>query len=598
MALIDKLTAIGDAIRAKTGQSGTLTLPQMAQAINDLSAGFENEVTFGAVNYTAQAYLTDSANYVANDFTASVAWDYASTTTRHDLPNAQTITLPTGASVLYVCDSVTGRTVKAVASGASYALKNLIPNRTYFVLILDASGDLLKACRFKATGALRMIDANYGSDGLGTFNIRDIGGWSCDGGTIAYGKIFRGSQLNSIYTARTLNAGEKAVFKDFLGIRDDIDLRNATETAGQDRTPGTADDFTSSALGEDVDYLHVAVSPYTTGVKLSDATQTDYYKTLIKRVVFDVVNGKPCYIHCSEGADRTGTLICLIEALCGVSQTDLDRDYELTSLAQNRLRQRTGDNWKGLMNYINGLQGTSFRDKVLYYALQAGVTIDEVNALRQHLIDGTPETIINPFTAVYSITAATSTHTHISNNATTITEGDSYTATITADTDYAANVTVTMGGTDITSTAYSNGTISIVSVTGNLVITVTESYTGNLFDASAATLNARIRSNGETTSASSGQLVTDFIPVTSTDILHIISDKAQNTNTYTGMISLRDSSKAQLAQYGTSNSKWTWGTDYKEGRYNIAGLNLSNVAYVRLCVAYTDITKIVIQLNT
>lgn len=63
-----------------------------------------------------------------------------------------------------------------------------------------------------------------------------------------------------------------------------------------------------------------------------------------------------------------------------------------------------------------------------------------------------------------------------SNTAASVTEGGSYSGTITASAGYTltgATVSITMGGTDITGTAYSNGTISIASVTGALVITVT-----------------------------------------------------------------------------------------------------------------------------
>lgn len=63
-----------------------------------------------------------------------------------------------------------------------------------------------------------------------------------------------------------------------------------------------------------------------------------------------------------------------------------------------------------------------------------------------------------------------------SNSANSVTEGGSYSGTITASAGYmmtGATVSITMGGTDITGTAYSNGTISIASVTGALVITVT-----------------------------------------------------------------------------------------------------------------------------
>lgn len=54
-------------------------------------------------------------------------------------------------------------------------------------------------------------------------------------------------------------------------------------------------------------------------------------------------------------------------------------------------------------------------------------------------------------------------------------KGSAYSATITASTGYVmtgATVSITMGGTDITATAYSNGTITIAAVTGALVITI------------------------------------------------------------------------------------------------------------------------------
>lgn len=76
----------------------------------------------------------------------------------------------------------------------------------------------------------------------------------------------------------------------------------------------------------------------------------------------------------------------------------------------------------------------------------------------------------------------TNTLSHITNSnvATQVREELSYTATLTADTDYTIDsVTITMGGVDITSTAYNSGTgaISIASVTGEVVITASASLT-------------------------------------------------------------------------------------------------------------------------
>lgn len=82
---------------------------------------------------------------------------------------------------------------------------------------------------------------------------------------------------------------------------------------------------------------------------------------------------------------------------------------------------------------------------------------------------GTVEPTPNTYTITNTLSNATN-----SNTATSVEENSSYSANISADSGYKLKtVTVTMGGTDITNTTYSSGTITISSVTGNIVITVT-----------------------------------------------------------------------------------------------------------------------------
>ena len=58
--------------------------------------------------------------------------------------------------------------------------------------------------------------------------------------------------------------------------------------------------------------------------------------------------------------------------------------------------------------------------------------------------------------------------------ATSINAGEALSGTLTADEDYTiSEVVVTMGGLDISATAYSEGAISIGTVTGNVTITAT-----------------------------------------------------------------------------------------------------------------------------
>lgn len=80
------------------------------------------------------------------------------------------------------------------------------------------------------------------------------------------------------------------------------------------------------------------------------------------------------------------------------------------------------------------------------------------------------------YTVTNNLTECTS-----NNSATFIQEGNSYTATITPTEGYSINSTsITMGGTDITSSSYNNGNINISNVTGNIVITITATQTVTL----------------------------------------------------------------------------------------------------------------------
>lgn len=80
-----------------------------------------------------------------------------------------------------------------------------------------------------------------------------------------------------------------------------------------------------------------------------------------------------------------------------------------------------------------------------------------------------------PTVKTYTITNNL-THCSNSNTNAIVNENSNYAATITPSNSYTligASVSITMGGADITSTAYNHGTINITSVTGNVVITIT-----------------------------------------------------------------------------------------------------------------------------
>ena len=83
-----------------------------------------------------------------------------------------------------------------------------------------------------------------------------------------------------------------------------------------------------------------------------------------------------------------------------------------------------------------------------------------------YLIEGRSSVIVTRYTITNNLTNVST-----SNSANSIAEGSSYEAKLSVSTGYnIGNVSITMGGVDITSTCYNNKTINISSVTGDIVI--------------------------------------------------------------------------------------------------------------------------------
>lgn len=278
-----------------------------------------------------------------------------------------------------------------------------------------------KAGTLKPVDPLRWIQTR-------TWNVRDLGGWACDGGTVKYGKLFRGGYVTS---------ADRAVLVEQLGIQHELDLRGANEGG-----------LTASPLGGDVRYTCAAAYAW------YSLTPADAWKANLRCVFDAVTHNEPVYFHCAAGADRTGTLACVLEGLLGMSQSDIDKDYELTTFYSGsdtdaNARRRNEAEWSGLISALNSKSGSTFRDKCVTFAAELGFTADEINAFRAAMIDGTPETV-TPDIATFAVTNTLS-GAATDNTALEATQYQPYTAQITAgDGKAIGSVRVTMGGADIT----------------------------------------------------------------------------------------------------------------------------------------------------
>lgn len=369
---------------------------------------------------TAVKNFLGNVTYDPNDYSTSQIANYAQQTADVNNTYPIGITVETDSGVL----DRNGYEV-AVQSGNT-TLYNDIPNKYTEFVNRNSDDTVSRVGTLKPTGALRQIKC-------ATSNVRDLGGWTCDGGTVKYGKMFRGGEFQET---------DLDIFLNQLGIRHELNLRG-TEEAEQNIT------ILRNHVGFTCPKLY-------TWYTIKDRDET--WKEIL-RCAFDcATKNKPMYFHCSAGADRTGTVACILEAILGVSQSDIDKDYELTSFAtgvstDNVARRRNESEWTGLINQINALTGSTFRDKVINWVASLGFTADEINAYRAAMIDGTPS-VISLNIASYSVTNSIGA-VETDNTATTAVQYQPYEAELTAPDGYAiSDLKITMGGVDITATVF------------------------------------------------------------------------------------------------------------------------------------------------
>ena len=277
---------------------------------------------------------------------------------------------------------------------------NLFPEVTYYYRLYDSNGSVISGLRsVTPKGPVRTIKVT------GVNNFRDLGGWTGEGGkTIRFGKIYRGTQFSlsgggghgsssssSLDVSTFIGSNDyssdnpytgSSPFSVPLGIKHDVDLR------------GLGGGSASQPLKNyDVGYVNYKVRQFM--YNSGSYGETAYlYQSALRYVINSVANDEPVYFHCIGGADRTGTLAFLIEALLGVSELDMNIDYELTSFNDIRRRDNDSDRpFKHLVIYLYSFTGTTLQDKVTNWAKTSfsssvqPLTDDEINTLKELMLE-------------------------------------------------------------------------------------------------------------------------------------------------------------------------------------------------------------------
>ncbi|MBO4631533.1 MAG: tyrosine-protein phosphatase [Lentisphaeria bacterium] len=211
-------------------------------------------------------------------------------------------------------------------------------------------------------------------------NIRDLGGYrTLDGKRVKQNLVFRGQGLN-FNSADGENPGQNRLmvvdldyFLKDVKIHTDLDLRTNGETANMKVSP----------LGESVQFIQRSSPCY--GGMFSKWGKSITAKNF--RVFCDLKN-YPIYFHCIAGADRTGSLAFVLEAVLGVPEKEIELDYERTFYPW----QRNGEFWKsyqslkkGIMKY--GKEGDTLQKRAEFYLEDCGISREEMEKFRSIMLE-------------------------------------------------------------------------------------------------------------------------------------------------------------------------------------------------------------------
>lgn len=266
---------------------------------------------------------------------------------------------------------------RTVLAGSDMAyMPNLIPGNTYYFKV-EAGSEVLTQGKFLVEGPVRMIYAPSIS------NIRDLGGWNVQGGKqVRYGLIFRGGEANGQHSSV---AEDRQTLID-LGVGAEVDLRSDNSyDSGNGQVGKCAFGFGSN------DYFFSEGCRDSQVGNLTNATSKNRFKGWFNFILNHIREGKAVYFHCVWGADRTGLTAVLLQGLLGLSQEQMDLEYELTSLsfAGNRPKGGTpnyGDHL-ALIEKIKTYDGVTLRDKFdTYWTKEVGISMEQIEEFRSIML--------------------------------------------------------------------------------------------------------------------------------------------------------------------------------------------------------------------
>ncbi len=241
----------------------------------------------------------------------------------------------------------------------------------YFRITLNLSNGAQAGVQgtFKTANTPRILSIE------GVPDVRDIGGWTTtDGSTVRQGLLYRGGELDGAVKSdyKITQTGIDHMLR-VLKVRTQMDLRDPAVNGGA-----------ASPLGNAVNHAYYKAPQYVDVFKSANV-QT------MRRIFAELANADnyPIYIHDANGMEQTGTVCYLLEAVLGVNEDDLLRDYRMSTLCHGGVH---GTEMDAFLEQFGKLSGDTAQEKAEGYLLSIGITADEIASIRSILLEPAAQT--------------------------------------------------------------------------------------------------------------------------------------------------------------------------------------------------------------
>ena len=252
----------------------------------------------------------------------------------------------------------------------SISIDNLLTGKTYehTVNVTETADESTRTTTYP--GSFTTADTNRFILLPGVSNTRDIGHYrTADGRRVKEGMIIRGTEIDGLVEGEYFLT-DKAAAEPFR-FQSDLDLRSGELYSS----------VYQSRLGDGVRHSFFN-SPSYSGIFTESA------KPLLREIFTELADpdSDPLYLHCTYGADRTGTIVFLLQGLLGVSEEDMVFEYRLTGFHLPYYGESTDLN--GILGGLEGTPGDTINEKISNYLIrEVGLTQEQLDSIRSILLE-------------------------------------------------------------------------------------------------------------------------------------------------------------------------------------------------------------------